>query len=119
MITLAITGPIVDILRIYKSDFDFQSLYPCPYLSSTGELLDDGPDGVEDATRWCQRHWSVPTAVVPDAVFVEYYTDELAGSGHYIVKLVDLESSPTAFIKRMMKLFPLIQISAVCEKIDA
>jgi hypothetical protein len=51
---VTMTGSLVDLRTIVHSDFDFQTLYPCPYRDSLGEPTDDRYH------NWCMEHWGTP-----------------------------------------------------------
>lgn len=51
---VTMTGSLVDLRTILHSDFDFQTLYPCPYRDPLGEPTDDR------WYDWCLEHWGTP-----------------------------------------------------------
>lgn len=100
MITTRTTlrGSFVDLRIIYHLAFDFQSLYPCPYLDNLGEPLDDR------WYDWCCEHWGTPP---PDNIDVDYTEND---DDCIMIVSFSTVMKPTGFFANLQQRFPKLQI---------
>jgi hypothetical protein len=92
------TGSIIDLRAIYHADFDFQTLYPCPYLDALGEPIDDR------CYAWCLEHWGTTNS----ARIIDIIYDE---ENCILTCCFMTESPPIGLFVYLNKLYPLLAIT--------
>ena len=96
---VTICGSIVELLTIYHADFDYQTLYPCPYRDALGDPID------ERCYDWCEAHWGSRNSA--KNICISYDEDN---SIIYIGLAAD--ELPIGLFKYLKELFPKIEITS-------
>ena len=97
--SITIRGSIVELRTIFHADFDYQTLYPCPYRDALGDPTDDR------CYEWCLENWGSRDSA--SHVCISYDEDN---SVLYIGFVAD--ELPIGLFKYLTELFPKIEITS-------
>ena len=97
--SVVVRGSIVELRTLFHADFDYQTLYPCPYRDALGEPMDDR------CYAWCEERWGSRDS----AVDIRMSYDEEASVLY--VELV-AEALPVGLFKSLGERFPKIEITS-------
>ena len=96
---VTIRGSIVELLTILHADFDYQTLYPCPYRDALGDPID------ERCYDWCLENWG--TCDNASHICMNYDEENSVLYAELVA-----ENLPIGLFKYLKELFPKIEITS-------